>query len=164
MKKLAFIFSVLPVFAIATSLHPDTFRKEVAPVLHALDVAIQSEGEVLKTDHHHPYTDYLIALPASVNTGSACTHFVGQETTAIPQRGGAINLRVLGATDPMMDACIAVMPMPVQTNLTVKMRVLTGGFVPADRLHYQLVNVAKSGTFSITLDIYDSKVTVKKVF
>jgi len=162
MKRIAAILSFLPVLAMATSLHPDTFNggEQVADLLHTLSVAnVEEVGSVLKTSGQHPYSDFLIGIPVQVETGSACTQFVGQETIRNTQ-SGPITLRAVGANNPMTDACIAVMPMPVKTQLTFKMRVLTGGFVPAQRYHTQAVKIQSGGYYNVTLDLYESRVKI----
>ena len=53
------------------------------------------------------------------------------------------------------------MPRPIQTKLTVTMKVLTGGFVPAKRIQRQIVQILPIGLFEITLDMGNDSVTVR---
>lgn len=160
-KKLALVVGILPVLASATSLHPDTFRRdEVSKVLKALNVEnVGREGAVLRTNRRHPYTSFLIGIPAEVATASACVDFVGQETTV--DTGRVTQLRAMGASDPLNEACIEIYPMPVPTQLTITMNVLTGGFVPAQRYHQQLVNIHGAGLYLVTLDLHEERVTIR---
>lgn len=160
LAKVAMLVSILPVLAFGRSLHPDTFRSEVAPVLQTLSVQnVASEGVVLKQDHFHPTTSFLIGIPAQVDTRSACVDFVGTET-----RVGAItSIRAVGSSNPVMDACIAVMPMPVTTQITLKMDVVTGGFVPAARIQQRIVDISGAGRFSVTLDMSTERVSVRRI-
>lgn len=159
LSKLALMVSILPVLAFGRSpILPDS-RAEVASTLHTLEISnVGTEGEVLKQNFFHPTTTFLIGIPAQVNTGSACVDFVGQETQV--QRLKSI--RAVGATNPMQDACIAVMPMPVHTKLTLQMKVLTGGFVPAGRFQQERIHIEGAGNFVVTLDMDTERVTVRR--
>lgn len=144
----------------ATSLHPDTFRNEVAPVLGQIDVAtVGTRGDVVKTNHNRPYTEVTIAIPVTVSTRSACVAFVGQQTNQ--ESSGLQVIRAIGASDPVNDVCIAIMPMPINTKLTVKMKILTGGFVPAQPIQRQIVQIMPLGLHEITLDMGNNSVTVR---
>lgn len=138
----------------ARSIRPlEPLRGEVAPVTVEIPVmSVGKTGEVLKENRMHPFTDYLISFPAEISTKSACTSFVGQQNTT--NAGGTLPvITALGAIDPTQDACIEVMPMPVKTQLTVKMHVLTGGFVPAARIQSQLVLIQPLGLHKVVLDL-----------
>lgn len=144
----------------ARSLHPDTFRGEVAPVLSEIEVTkVAKYGEVLRTTHRRPFSNFLIAIPVSVNPGSACTSFVGQQVSE--KNGSVPSIRMMGASDPVQTACIAVMPEPVKTQLTFNMQVLTGGFVGADDIQTQVVQIMPLGMYKVTLNMGNQSVTVE---
>lgn len=135
---------------------------EVAQSLKKIKVAeVAKFGKVLKENHHHPYTDILVAIPAKVAEESACTHFVGQQTSK--NVNGMVSLSVLGSFDPTVDACIEIYPEPVDTQLTVQMNVVTGGFVPAERIQKQMVQIEGAGLFLIELDMDNQTVAVKPI-
>jgi hypothetical protein len=136
-------------------------QSDVAPVLRSLDVNVQLTGEVLKTDRVHPYTYFLIGIPVSVFTGDACTQFVGQEST--DERAGLKSIHAMGASDPINTACIDILPQPVKTTLTVQMKVLTGGFVPAQPIQTQIVQILPHGLYEIRLDLRNDSVTVRQL-
>ncbi len=168
MKSLSLLvlgLSLVTNLAQARSLHPDTFRGEVAPVLSEIEVTkVAKYGEVLKSSHRRPFSNFLIAIPVSVNPGSACTSFVGQQISEkVAGNGKVPTIRMMGASDPVQDACIAVMPAPVKTQLTFNMQVLTGGFVPADDIQRQLVQIMPLGLYSVTLNMGNQSVTVEPV-
>ncbi len=159
MKRIALILSLLPLLAMATSTRPET--DEVAPTL--APVAIQNiarEGKVMRSQHQHPFTDLLIAIPAEVSTASVCVDFVGQQTTG-ESEGSSISITALGASNPLQQACIEIFPMPVKTQLTFNMRILTGGFVPAGRYHRKVVNFTRGGSFLVTYDMQENRVSVE---
>lgn len=162
-RKLLLTASVMPLFAFGTSLHPDTFRNEVSPVLVNVNVAkVAKAGYVLKERNARPFTDVLIAIPATVSTGSVCTTFVGQETIE-PKGGPASVIQAKGVTDPTQDACIEIFPEPIKTVLTVNMHILTGGFVPAGNLQKKLVKIEGAGLYSVELEMNTDKVTIRKM-
>lgn len=166
MKNLTFlVVSVALVSAIsqADSLHPDTFRSEVAPVLSELAVTrVAKEGKVLKSNRMFPVSQFLIGIPVTVNPGSACTVFAGQQTEVGASKHEVI--RMLGASDPVNDACIAVMPRPVKTQATISMSVLTGGTIPAGNIQYQHIQIKPLGMYSVVLDMGNDSVTVEPLF
>lgn len=147
--------------ASARSLHPDTF-KQAAPVLRQLEVTnVANEGVVLRERHQHPFTEFLVGLPVTINTGDACTQFVGQQTNRNDSRRATQpRITAVGASNPLMDACIAVMPEPVNTNLSLAMSILTGGFVPAKPLHTQIVEISGAGLFVVELNIHENTVKI----
>ena len=158
-QKAVLALSVVSVMAQARSLDPNTFPKEAAPVLRPIKVAeVAREGIILRERRNHPYTEFLIGLPVAISTGDACTKFVGQVTTK--PDANVIQISPQGASDPLTEACIAVMPQPVHTNLTLSMKVLTGGFVPAARFHTQLVMLQGRSIYKVTLDLQENKVTI----
>ena len=163
MKSLKFFVVALAFVSAASqarSLHPDTFRNEVAPVLSQLEVtSVATKGEVLKENHHHPFSNFTIAIPVTVNPGSACTAFVGQQTTV--ERSGLKAIQMMGASDPINDVCIAVMPMPEKTQLTFDFQVLTGGFVPAQPIQTQIIQILPNGLYEVRLDMGNKSVTVR---
>jgi hypothetical protein len=69
----------------------------------------------------------------------------------------------MGASDPINDVCIAVMPAPVNTKLTLRMEVLTGGIVAADPIQRQIVQIMPLGLHEVTLDMDNESVTVRPV-
>lgn len=137
---------------------------DVAPVLRSLKVVeVGKLGKVVQTQRSHPFTKFVIAIPAKVEPGDACTDFVGQTTTAkAPKR--PVLLTAVGATSPLTQACIQIAVMPVDTNLTVEMNVLTGGFVPANPRQVMLVEIAGAGTFRLELDLGSDRVKIDRVF
>lgn len=94
---------------------------EVSPTLADLRLAdVASAGVVLKRNSMFPVETIMVGIPATVATQSACTHFVGQETTLV---GKHEIITAKGATDPMIDACIDIYPEPVNTVLTTTFQV-----------------------------------------
>jgi len=89
--------------------------------LPVVDVA--QEGEVLKVQRSFEgdSSRYLVGIPVSISTGSACTHYVGQETIEPKKRKNrrmvSTRIRTMGATDLINDICILIFPAPVRTNL-----------------------------------------------
>ena len=130
MKKLLLAcMASLPLFA----------APEVVGNLIDLNISkVEEKADVLKETHNHPYTEMLIGIHAFVDQNSACVTIAGQEMTintvkerrklTAPQSG---RIRVLGAVDPLNDACIDLFVPPVEKVLTFPVNVLTGGFVPA---------------------------------
>jgi len=160
-QKFALSLALLPAFAFATS--PMLENKVVSPSLVQVKIAdIGREGSILKTRQQHPTTEFLIGIPVTVSTGSACIDFVGQEATVNAQ--GVTRLRALGATDPVVDACIEIFPLPVATQLTFSMSVLTGGIVQAPQFHKRYVQIEGAGMFQVTLDLYADRVTIQPAF
>jgi hypothetical protein len=145
----------------ARSLHPDTFRSDVAPVLKQLKVVdVADQGTVLKEERNHPYTKFLIAIPVQVAEASACTKFVGQQT--LNGKDNAVTrIAFLGATDALLQACIEIYPEPVKTQLTLSFNVLTGGFVPANSLQKKFFHIEGVGPYVAELDMGNNTVAVK---
>lgn len=140
------------------------FASDLAPVLKSLNVTeIGNHGKVVKSHHQHPYSTFLIAIPAKVAEESACTKFVGQTTTAAKGPKASALITAVGATDPGIDACIQIYPMPVDTNLTVEMKVLTGGFVPAKPRQAMVVEIAGAGSYLVELDMSSERVKIRSV-
>ncbi len=140
------------------------FAADLAPVLQSLKVSeVGNVGKVVKSRHQRPFSKYLIAIPVKVEEGSACVKFAGQTTVTLKAPKALTQLTAVGASDPEVDACIQIYPMPIDSNLTVEMNVLTGGFVPADRTQTMLVNIASSGTYKLVLDLGTEKVRISKV-
>lgn len=140
------------------------FAADLAPVLKSLRVTeVGSYGQVVKSRHQHPFSNFLISIPVKVEEGSACTNFVGQTTVELKAPKALTQLTAVGASDPGVDACIEIYPMPIDTKLTVDMKVLTGGFVPAANTQTMLVNIASSGTYKLVLDMGSEKVKISKV-
>lgn len=160
--KLALVLSVLPALTFATSLHPDTFTNDdVAKVVKPLNAQkIGREGKILRSRRQHPFSNFLIGIPAEVVTASACVDFVGTVSTV---NNKTLDVKALGASDPVNETCIEIYPMPVKTLLTIEMNILTGGFVPAQRFQQQLVNINGAGQFIVTLDLHEERVTIKPV-
>lgn len=162
------LFSIAILFvgfaAKATSLHPDTFR-QVAPVLTQVPlIDVEGRGEVLKITRSHPYTRFLIGIPAKVNVMSACLDFVGQQTKLPVAGKQMVEISALAAQNPLVDACIEIAVSPIATQLTLEMEVLTGGFVPADDVQIRLVRIQGAGEFHVRLDMSNDTVTIKRVF
>lgn len=140
------------------------FAADLAPVLKSLNVTeVGKVGKVVKSRHQHPFSSFLIAIPVKVEEGSACTNFVGQTTVAAKAPKKAALLTAVGATDPGIDACIEIYPMPVDSNLTVEMKVLTGGFVPAQPRQNMLVEIAGAGNYLLELDMSTERVKIHPV-
>lgn len=96
----------------------------VGRVLNLDEVSVVGrKGEVLKRDHMFPSERILVGVPVRITLPDVCTDIVGQETiNAGPRRPSTMDtfvITVKGSTDQMVDACIAVMPRPVDTNVTV---------------------------------------------
>lgn len=163
-SKLAMLMVIVSSASFATSLHPDTFR-EVANGLRKIEISeVEQLGKVLRVRRQHPYSTFLIGIPAKVGTGDACTTFVGQQITATrPQAPQLPTITALGARNPMTEACIEIFPMPVKTYLSIEMKVLTGGFVPAQPVQTMMVDIAGVGLHKLTLDMGSSEVKIDKV-
>jgi len=101
------------------------FAEEViAPSLQELTVNnVAFNGKILKSDQFGPRQDLLIGIPVTIFTGDVCTDFVGQLTKQKPVGPASLikKIKVLGASDPMADACIEIAPMPIDAMLTVRM-------------------------------------------
>ena len=153
--------AVLFLAVVGGAANATSFRtSEVAPVVSAINiVSVGARGEVAKRRHQHPTTHFLLSIPVTVNPGSACTHFVGQQTNVEPS--GLEVLRAVGSSDALNDVCIQIAPMPIATTFTVKFDVLTGGFAPANPIQKKIVQIAPLGLHEITLDMGNDSVTVR---
>ena len=165
MNRLKFFAVALAFVSMASqarSIQPDAFRGEVAPVLSQIEVTnVALKGEVLKENSMHPYTNFTIAIPVMVSTGSACTTFVGQQTKI--EESGLQSIQMMGSTDPIVDACIEIFPMPVKSLLTFNFQVVTGGFVPADPIQTQIIQILPLGMYEVTLNMNNNSVTVRAI-
>ncbi len=160
MKNLIMGLLALSSVAQATSPVFETV-KEPASTLHSLQITqVGNEGLVLRDRFQHPYTDFLLAIPVTISTGDACTGFVGQITGGNEK---LVEVTAIGAKNPLHDTCIAVLPSPVSTTLTIQMRVLTGGFVPAGRIQKRTVQFNGVGMQEISLDLTNNTVSIKPV-
>jgi hypothetical protein len=127
---------------------------DVSPTLTELNVVrVGQRGEVLKRDGVRTRVRYVVGIPATIDPGSACTQFVGQET---------VNdvIKVKGASDPVNDACIAVMPAPVETVLTVDFHIHQ--VVPRPSVHMKHVRIGRN-TYLVSLDTANDSVTVANI-
>lgn len=133
---------------------------DVAPRISELRVErVARQGEVVSERDFRPFTHFKITVPVTVNAGSACTSFAGQETRMEASHLQVI--RMVGASDPLIDACIEILPEPIETRMVVEMKVLTGGIIAANRIQRQVIQVLPLGMFEVTLDMHTQKVTVK---
>lgn len=154
-QKAFLVLSFLPLVASAKTV----FKPELVPnVITAEITELAPKGYVAQAITNHPYTDYLIALPGKVTTGDACTRFVGQEVKATKM---GTKLKALAVVDPMVHACIQIVPAPQKATFNFTMKVVTGGFVPADRYHQENVEVEGLGLFEVTLDMHTNLVSVR---
>jgi len=159
---LGFFFVTTASFA--TSLHPNTFHTDVAPSLHKIKITeVGSRGSVLRSRTQHPFTEFLIGIPAKVSTESACTTFVGQNVTSPRSPKFFPSISAMGATDPLIDACIEIFPAPVDTTFTVSMKVVTGGIVAAKEIQHQVVQIEGNGLYSVILDMGNNSVRIKSL-
>ena len=152
LKTVVLGLSLVPLLSFATH------TSDVSPKIVQLKVGnVSREGTVLRKIRQHPFTRFLVGIPLDVTLKDACTDYVGQQdvTTSVLTR-----LLTLGAKDPLNDICIDVLPAPVNTQLTLEMNVLTGGFVPAQRFQHQMVELSGAGTFDVTLDMDTMRVTI----
>ena len=159
MKKfitLAAVVAILPSLAFATS---PVRPVDLADIVGTLAVSkVEQTGYVVSSQNRHPFTSYLIAIPAEILTGDACTQFVGQSTI----KGGVTQIQVFGSRKAGVDGCIKILPRPVHTNLSVRMEVLTGGIVAADRIQTMLVHFGTAGTYEVELDMKTDRVEITK--
>ncbi len=121
---------------------------------------VESMGTVIRVQKNHPYTEYTLGLPVKVGDGSACNKFVGIQTI---QKKDRTVLKALGTTNPLIDACIQIYVMPTEAIAVYKMKVLTGGFVPAARDQERVVEFAGKGKFLVHLDMSNDAVTIHPV-
>jgi len=114
-RKLVFIFTLVSHAAFA-SLGLD----EVSPSLVDVRVSdVATQGKILKRNQMFPIETILVGIPAEITVPNACTDFVGQQQVT---KGDVIELNVRGSFNPMMDACIEILPAPVDTVLTVTLQ------------------------------------------
>lgn len=136
-------------------------RVSTAPVLNKLEITqVASEARVLRERRHHPYTDFLVGVKVRVATNSACVKLAGQVNGGTKQ---LLEVTAIGASDAVNDACIAVMPMPIESVFTVDFPVLTGGIVASPRFVKKIVQFNGVGLHELELDTSDKTVTVKPV-
>lgn len=165
LKSVLVLLALVPTLSFATSLKP---IREVAPVLRKLKVVdVDRSGVVLKEVTNRPYTDFVVGIPVEVDPENACTTFAGQQTeTPIVAQAPHMNKVVIspmGASDIVNDACIEIAPMPFKTILSVNIRVLTGGFVPAQGRHAQTVFINGAGVYIVTLDLDTNHVDINPI-
>lgn len=114
MKKMYAAVALLVSFSQANALTIET-----APILHELDgVVSSSEGIVIERNQMFPVEEVFVGIPVRINTGSACTAFVGYETKI---QSAVDTVTFKGASDAVNTDCIAVMPQPVDAILPVKL-------------------------------------------
>lgn len=136
------------------------FAGDIAPTLRELSIVnVQTTGRVLKNTYQHPFSTFLLAIPAEIELPDACTEFVGQKTTPRMGVNKIARLQAIGAFDPLTDACIAVEVPPVKTTLTYAMKVLTGGILPAQGNVNDLIRLGNR-TYKVTLNVDTMAVTV----
>lgn len=153
-QKVAFVVGLIPVLASASAM-----ANEVSSTLAPISATVVSnQGVVLKTTNLHPFTTFVIGIPAQVLSPSACTAFVGQQNTVLPN-SNVLRITVMGASDPVNDMCIAVMPTPVDTQLTFTMKVTTGGFAPANQFQTAFVQVGNA-VYQVTLNLATQQVSI----
>ena len=121
---------------------------------------VDREGVVKAVRQSRPYTKYLIEIPVTVAPKSACTKISGQKNE-VDQQGRITEIAVMGTTLDM--PCISVMPRPVEMKVKFEMTILTGGFVAANPIQKQTVNLYGKGLHQVTLNMDNKVVTVKPV-
>jgi len=102
---------------------------EVAPSLFEISLnEVGSEGEILKQTDKNVY---LVGIPTTIQTGSVCVRFVGQKTVTYHRamRTNDLSLptttyiKAIAARDPVNNVCIMIYPPPVETFLSIEVRV-----------------------------------------
>lgn len=135
----------------------------VAPQLVDVGVSVvDTKGTILRETRNHPYTNFLVSIPVEVSTGSVCTTFVGQQEVAPTIPTAVVALVAKGTVDPLTEACIEIFPMPVRKQFTIKVKVLTGGFVPAEPVQTRLIEVG-GVLHLLTLDMSKDTVTITAI-
>lgn len=117
-KKMKFFQEIaLTALTLSTLATAGIVRPEVALTLSDISVdKVAHKGTVLRRNHMFPVESILVGIPATLTTKSACVQFAGQETK---REGDLTIIAAKGASDPMLEACIAVMPAPIETVLTL---------------------------------------------
>lgn len=137
---------------------------EVSPKLVNLNVkTVGKVGTILKETHQHPYSNFLIAIPVEVETGSVCVDFVGQEDVKSTSPKATVALQAKGSVNPLTEACVEIYPMPTKTEFTFNFSVVTGGFVPAKPVQQTVVEIPGAGDYLVTLDMGRDTVTLRSV-
>ncbi len=155
MKKAIFALAIIPLFAVAD------VQQEVANELKSVQVSkVAKEGVVLRERHQHPTTSFLIGVPVEVSTGSACTDFVGETVERRGSHKETVKLTAMGATSPLTEACIEIFPMPVKTQLSFMMNIITGGFVPAANIQTQRIDIDGRGSYLVELNMETNRVRI----
>jgi len=128
--SVTFIFLIIPVKAFGEGF--DIALQPPVPALKELGVTkVMSEGYILKVerDWRTGVRSYLVGISVMVNRTSACTTYVGQETSPYwgyhPRSSfvsnGATIYRAMGSYDLNNDICIAIWPAPLQVTFGLKM-------------------------------------------
>lgn len=157
MKTLLNLFFVIA--ALSTPVFAQT--NETAPVLNELSITeVSAYGNVLKRNEGFgaiPTSQILVGIPVKVSTGSVCVDFAGQQTTQVP---GMEVIKAIGATDPMIDACIEIFPMPVDSVLTTTFEIR---FDPRVRLSSRQTKIVRIGkdVYTLTLNLGNDSVMIE---
>lgn len=96
-------------------------QDEVSSTLRTLKVTVTSQsGTVVKVRDYvsAQSRQVLVGIPVSIDLGDACTSYVGQQTTQL-SGVAQVGLQALGATDPLVDACVAIAVSPINRTLTL---------------------------------------------
>ena len=147
-----------------------TFAEEtIAPNVSELAVTnVGSVGTVLKNNTYGATQNVLVGIPVNVATGSVCVDFVGQmvEQSPIGPNMTLKKIKVLGAEDAMIDACIEIAPMPVPAQLTVRFsRQLDVENLPIGGKIYQSIKLKTldgEKIYSVSLDPVTQEVGIVK--
>ncbi len=160
MKNIA--IALVTVSSLAQAGHPPVVGMPIGGVVKSKQVIthVDREAKVVRVQQRRPYTKYVIEIPVTVAPKSACTTITGQEN--VVENGKIIEIAVMGSSRRGMP-CIAVMPRPVDMKVKFEMTVLTGGFVAANPIQKQTVQLHGPGLHTVTLNMDNKVVTVKPV-
>lgn len=159
MKKQNLFTALALVVALAAPL-AQAAEQPVASSLRTLKINVTSnQGVVLHTRGSVNKThQVVVGIPASIDLGDACTKFVGQQETQL-SGVAPVSIQALGATSPVVDACIAVMPLPEQTNLTLVFNVADD--LPVAQISQRVL--VGSDVYLVTLELTNETVSLQRV-
>lgn len=146
-------------------------RGAISPSLVELNnFKIQNRGKILRLNEGRMFPQTaIIGIPVSINLPSACTSFAGQVEKSIPgplplNRVNIVppvqykKIEILGAINPLPQACIQVVPAPVEVNLTTTVSVPSGIETAS-----QIISI--SGSFyMVTVNFKHNEVHINRVF
>lgn len=127
---------------------------------------VETRGYVFPRSGGYPMEVVHVGIPVEVRLPDACTEFVGQELTGDVRPGAnivppTIKFTVKGARSSLTEACIQVLPRPVETHLVLPFTIFNNGFVPAGPVS-KLVQIGDK-SFQVRLDPQTNKVTIVHV-